>query len=44
MTKKVATLGLMMKLESGLRLPGLNHAYDAAVKVRSDLFSGGGDR
>jgi len=35
---------LLKSLESGLRLPCLNHACDADVKVMSDLFSGGGDR
>ncbi len=35
---------LLKSLESGLRLPCLNHACDADVKVMTDLFSGGGDR
>ncbi len=35
---------LLKSLESGFRLPCLNHACDADVKVMSDLFSGAGDR
>ena len=35
---------LLKSLESGFRLPCLNHACDAGVNVMSDLFAGGGDR
>ncbi len=35
---------LLRSLEAGFRLPCLNHACDANVKVMTDLFAGGGDR
>lgn len=35
---------LLKSLESGFRLPCLNHACDSSVNVMSDLFGGGDDR
>jgi len=35
---------LLKSLESGFRLPCLNHACDQNVNVMSDLFAGGGER
>ncbi len=39
-TKMYTHFSLLKSIEGGFRLPCLNHACDATVKVMSDLFSG----